>query len=130
MQVADYVNGRRRIVAHVGSAHTEAELGLLMLQAQELLEGPGQGEFELGLTPASVKAELVGSAERGGEALFTRQDAPGRADRQAVTPARVVATGSDVLFQVLARVFADLGFAPVTDVVFRSMVIARIVEPT
>ncbi|MBP2436212.1 hypothetical protein JOF34_000798 [Microbacterium amylolyticum] len=30
MQIAESVKGRRRIVAHVGSAHTEAELGLLV----------------------------------------------------------------------------------------------------
>ena len=119
VQVADYVNGRRRIVAHVGSAHTEAELGLLMRQAQELLEDPGQGEFDLGLAPLPVKADLVGPVENDDGGLFARQDAPergaGRADRPVVTRAQVVATGSEVLFQALAGVFTDLGFAPVTD---------------
>jgi hypothetical protein len=131
VQVAGDVNGRRRIVAHVGSAHTEAELGLLMQQAQELLGDPGQAEFDLGLTPVPVKADLVGPVESDDDGLFARQDASERpADRQVVTPARVVATGSEVLFQALASVFTDVGFAQVTDEVFRSMVIARIVEPT
>lgn len=53
MQIAEYVDGRRRIVAHVGSAHTEAELGLLVARARELLEDPGQGEFDLGLEPSA-----------------------------------------------------------------------------
>jgi len=30
------VNGRRRIVRHLGSAHDEAELGLLIEHAQQL----------------------------------------------------------------------------------------------
>lgn len=53
VQIAESVNGRRRIVAHVGSAHTEAELGLLVARARELLEDPGQGEFDLGLEPSA-----------------------------------------------------------------------------
>jgi hypothetical protein len=43
VQIAESVKGRRRIIAHVGSAHTEAELGLLMERARELLDDPGQG---------------------------------------------------------------------------------------
>jgi glycosyl transferase family 9 (putative heptosyltransferase) len=35
VQIAESVKGRRRIIAHVGSAHTEAELGLLMERAGE-----------------------------------------------------------------------------------------------
>jgi hypothetical protein len=130
VQVADYVNGRRRIVAHVGSAHTEAELGLLMQQAQQLLDDPGQAELDLGLTSTPVKAELIGPAAEGDDTLFAQQEAPARSGRSSVAPAKVVATGSDVLFHALADVFVDLGFGPVTDEVFASMVIARIVEPT
>jgi hypothetical protein len=130
VQVAEYVNGRRRIVAHVGSAHTEAELGLLMQQAQKVLDDPGQGELDLGITPSPVKADLVGPVGSDDEALFSLQDSPEPAGGRMVTPARVVTTGSDVLFQALAGVFTDLGFAQVTDKVFRSMVVSRIVEPT
>ena len=35
VQIAESVGGRRRIVRHVGSAHDEAELGLLMAQADK-----------------------------------------------------------------------------------------------
>ena len=42
MQIAEYAAGRQRIVKHVGSAHTEAELGVLLARAQELLEDPAQ----------------------------------------------------------------------------------------
>ena len=95
VQVADYVNGRRRIVAHVGSAHTETELGLLMQQAQELLDDPGQVEFDLGLTSTPVKAELLGPVADGGDALFAQLETPARSGRSSVAPARFVATGSD-----------------------------------
>jgi hypothetical protein len=49
VQIAEYANGRRRIVAHVGSAHTEAELGLLLERARMLLWDAGQDEFDLGV---------------------------------------------------------------------------------
>ncbi len=47
VQIAEYVGGRQRIVAHVGSAHTEAELGVLLARARTLLEPPGQGVLAL-----------------------------------------------------------------------------------
>ncbi len=59
VQVAESVGGRRRIVAHVGSAHTEAELGLLLERARELLTDPGQGQFELGVQPSRPVVALV-----------------------------------------------------------------------
>jgi len=40
MQVAEYSAGRPRIVVHVGSAHTDAEVGVLMELARELLTDP------------------------------------------------------------------------------------------
>jgi hypothetical protein len=43
VQIAGYDGGRRKIVAHVGSAHTEAELGILLERAREMLAGPAQG---------------------------------------------------------------------------------------
>lgn len=60
VQIAESVNSRRRIVAHVGSAHTEAELGLLVERTRELLERPGQGEFDLGPEPAAPRTTLLG----------------------------------------------------------------------
>ena len=53
VQIAESVNGRRRIVADLGSAHTEAELGLLLERARELLEDAGQGELDLGVEPVA-----------------------------------------------------------------------------
>lgn len=44
VQIAEYVSGRRqRIVAHLGSAHSEVELGLLMARAQGMLDDAAQG---------------------------------------------------------------------------------------
>jgi len=127
VQIAESVNGRRRIVAHVGSAHTEAELGLLVERAQKLLEDPGQGEFDLGLEPAVPRTRLIGRP--GVPALF---DEPGsRAGaRVPVAPPRVVGTSSRVLYDALTAVFTGLGFDTLGDAVFRDLVIARIVEPT
>jgi hypothetical protein len=133
VQIAESVGGRRRIVAHVGSAHTEAELGLLMEQARALLEDPGQGEFDLEVAPMTVKTDLVGGSDRGATLFSVEKAAGSRGGWSLVAAARVVSTGSDVLFEALAGVFADLGFGGVngvTDEVFRDLVIARIVEPT
>jgi len=56
VQIAEYVRGRQRIVEHVGSAHTEAELGMLLERARELLDNPAQGVLDLGVEPMpSVK---------------------------------------------------------------------------
>ena len=43
VQIAEYSSGRQRILKHVGSAHTEAELGLLLEHARELMTDPEQG---------------------------------------------------------------------------------------
>ena len=133
MQIAEYVDGRRRIVAHIGSAHTEAELGLLLEHARGLLDGAAQGELDLGIEPGSRRAQLISpaggtSADSG---LFARPGRPARPDAAGwVVAPQVVATGSRLLFDVLAEVFDSLGFAALADNTFRDLVIARIVEPT
>ena len=60
VQIAEYGSGRRqRIVAHVGSAHTEAELGVLMARARAMLEDAAQGELDLGLASLERRHALV-----------------------------------------------------------------------
>lgn len=49
VQIAGSVDGRRRIVRHVGSARDEAELGLLLAQSRELLADDTQGVLDLGM---------------------------------------------------------------------------------
>jgi hypothetical protein len=62
VQIAESVDGRWRTVAHAGSAHTEAELGLLVERARALLQDPGQGEFELWIKPAVARTSLLAPA--------------------------------------------------------------------
>jgi hypothetical protein len=47
-----------------------------------------------------------------------------------VPRARILRTASALLYDVLAGVYADLGFGALGDEVFRDLVIARVVEPT
>ena len=126
VQIAEYDGGRRKIVVHVGSAHTEAELGILLERAREMLADPAQGSFDLGIEPVAPRARLV--TREAAPALFDA-GSPGETPA-AAGPARVVSTDSRVLFQVLDGVFGDLGFDVLGDEVFRDLVLARVVEPT
>jgi len=125
VQIAEYDGGRRKIVAHVGSAHTEAELGILLERAREMLADPAQGAFDLGIEPAVPRARLV--TREAGPALF-EMEPPAAAP--AAGPARVVSTDSRLLFQALHGIYGDLGFGALGDDVFRDLVLARVVEPT
>jgi len=126
VQIAEYDGGRRTIVAHVGSAHTEAELGILLERAREMLADPAQGSFDLGIEPAAPQARLVTPPAR--PALFDAEPSGGAP--AAAGPPRVVSTDSRLLFQALDGVFGDLGFGALGDDVFRDLVLARVVEPT
>ena len=126
IQIAESVDGRRRIVRHVGSARDEAELGLLIEEAQRLLADDTQGELDLGITPKAVRAHMVPPPA---EALFT--DGAGvPAVRELVARPRVLKSCNGLLYDALAGVYAGLGFDAVGDEVFRDLVIARVVEPT
>jgi len=59
VQIAEYVDGRRRIVAHVGSAHTEAELGLLFERARGMLTDADQDELDFDVEPTPRKTRLL-----------------------------------------------------------------------
>ena len=131
MQIAEYAHGRRRIVAHVGSAHTDAELGVLMEQARLLLADGGQDELNLGVEPTPIKADLVRKS-LADDSLFGAGAGvtEGVGQRERVSSPRVVSTSSRLLFDTLAGVYDDLGFAVLGDETFRDLVIARVVEPT
>lgn len=126
VQIAEYVRGRQRIVEHVGSAHTDAELGVLLARARELLENPDQGVLDLGVEPTPPVKGLVAPA--GDRGLFGIAGTAAPSGR--VGPGRVVGTDSRILFDALAGVFTALGFDGLGDEVFRDLVIARVVEPT
>jgi len=46
-------------VRHVGSAHDEAEIGLLVEQAHRMLADDAQGMLDLGITPQVTRASLL-----------------------------------------------------------------------
>ena len=124
MQIAESVDGRRRIVRHVGSARDDAELGLLLEAAQRLLADDSQGELDLGITPKAVRAMAVPPQTMH---LFTDEPMP----RQLVVRPQVLKSSSGLFYEAPAGVYADLGFDDaVGDEVFRDLVIARVVEPT
>lgn len=138
MQIAEYVGQRRqRIVEYVGSAHTPAELGVLMARARERLaeyERPGQGVFDLGLAveepvalvPAPADPEML----TGLGVPASRVAAASPVPSGLVSAGRVVSTASNLLFEVLVDVYESLGFGALGDAVFRDLVVARVVEPT
>ncbi len=79
VQIGEYAGGRQRIVRHVGSAHTDAELGVLLARARELLQDPAQGVFDLGIEAAPPVVSLAERAATPG--LF---QPPRRCRRQVV----------------------------------------------
>ena len=127
VQIAESVEGRRRIVRHVGSARDEVELGLLVDEARRLLTDDRQGMLDLGITPVRAKSVLLAPPAAPG--LFLDK-ADGPVPRSLVAGPRVLRTSSGLLYEALAEVYSWLGFDVVGDEVFRDLVIARIVEPT
>lgn len=121
VQVVRKYQGRREIVAHVGSAHTDAELGILLEKARGIADGAQQ---TLELAAPRTVAHLDEVAD------WRPADDPSAAPRVA-GPGQTTATSSRLLYGVLGAVYDWLGFDEVVDdAVFRDLVIARIVEPT
>jgi hypothetical protein len=114
----------------VGSAHTDAELGVLMEQARELMADPGQGVLDLGVEPTPRVLPLAGAPV--GQGVLPAMPAPParRSEAARDSAGRVLATGSRLLYDALHGVVTALGFVTATDEVFCDLVIARIVEPT
>jgi len=120
-------------VEHIGSAHTDAELALLLAAARERL-APGQQALDFGEL-AAEPARLDATAD------WTRPEPlpdlaaveapslPGR-PRSDRAGARVVGTSALLLWNVLGDAYARLGFDTVADQAFRAMVLARVIEPT
>jgi hypothetical protein len=117
-------------VEHVGSAHADAGLALLLAAAGERLS-PGTGLPGSG-GPAVVPARMGEVADRAGEPeLPLRPAAPAAGGRPAGVAAggRVAGTSADLLWAVLTSAYARLGFEVPGDDGFRAMVLARIAEP-
>jgi hypothetical protein len=125
VQIAESVDGRRRIVRHVGSARDEAEFGLLLEQARDLLADDLQGSLDLGMQIPQRIARMA--PEPAPSTLFGRPPSP----RPVVTSrTQVLRTSCRTLFDALAVVFDQLGFDALGDACFKDLVIARVVEPT
>ena len=108
MQVVAKDHGVRRIVEHLGSAHSETELAaLLEVGRQKIAAWQGQGMLDLeSLDPAPGRTGLVG--------------------------ATVESKRSGLLWEVLHGVYTRLGLGDATggDRAFEQMVLARLIEPT
>jgi hypothetical protein len=101
VQIAERVGGRNRILEHVGTARSEAELAVLMADARRRLR-PGQESLDL-------KVDGMQDENR---------------------PGVITGKRCGVLWRVLATVYDRLGFDVLDDVAFQQLVLARIVEPT
>jgi hypothetical protein len=91
-------------IEHIGSAHDEAQLAVLMEVARQRLL-PGQDTFDL-TSPAATSSSGSGAG------------------------ARVAGMSSRLLWDVLAGAYQRLGFDVVGDETFKRLVLARIIEPT
>ena len=126
VQVARKDAGRVVILAHLGSAHTDAELGVLLEQARAMVIG---GQVALDFEVAARAQSMAGVADFRERALIAELSGPTVA-APVVGPGRTIGTCSRLLYDVLGHVYGWLGFDTVSDAVFRDLVIARIVEPT
>lgn len=91
-------------IEHLGSAHDDAALAVLMEIARQRLH-PGQQVLDLG-------AGSRGAAASSGSG------------------ARVAGTCSRMLWEVLEAAYARLGFDAVGDEAFKALVLGRVIEPT
>lgn len=107
VQVARKFQGRREIIAHIGSAHTPGELAALVAVAKQRIQGDQQAfDLDLDASPAGV------------------------IDLPAASSAVVQRSSSRILLQALEGTYKRLGFDAIDDPVFRDLVVARLVEPT
>ena len=135
VQVVSKTGGVVVGVEHVGSAHTDAELALLLRAARERLL-PGQGELELGPVPEvlpGVDEVADWTRPASGRLELEEGESPRVRAGRPVSVAgggKVVGTASLTLWGVLAAAYERLGFEVLGDEAFRSLVLARVVEPT
>jgi hypothetical protein len=124
VQVVRKHRGQRTILAHVGSAHTDAQLGILLEQARGIA-AQDQGSFDIEVPARAARVDDVADWRTGTLTL------PAGVPKGEPAPAgRTTATCSRLLYDTLGAVYDALGFGAVEDTVFRDLVIARLVEPT
>ena len=119
VQVVRKHRGRHEILAHVGSAHTDVELGILLERARHLLHGD-QGVLELDVpTPVEQIADV---------ADWRTGQLPGPTTSKGGELAgagRTVRTSARLLYDVLTFVYDGLGFDIIDDAVFKDLEIGR-----
>ena len=113
VQIVEKRGGVRRIVEHVGSAHSDADLAVLMQAARDRIDA-GQQALELAFPPSVSGAQPTESS----------------APPAGATGAVVTGTSCEVLWEVLIEAYRRLGFDAVDDQAFQALVLARIIEPT
>jgi hypothetical protein len=118
-------DGRRDVlVEHVGSAHTDAELGVLLQRARQIVTGD-QDVLDFEVPVRTARVADVADWRTGTLTL------PAGVPKGApVTPGRTTRTSSRLLYDVIGGIYDWVGFDVVDDAVFRDLVIARITEPT
>ncbi len=104
VQLAERRGGRDVVLEHVGTAHDDAELAVLMGVAHRRMH---EGQEALDLDGVGLEDEGV----------------PGR-------PAPITSKRSALLWQVLTHAYTRLGFDTIGDEAFAQLVLARIIEPT
>jgi hypothetical protein len=124
VQVIRKVGRRDELVEHVGSAHTDAELGVLLERARRIATGD-QDVLDFEVPVRTQRVTDVADWRAG-----TLTPSPGGPKGAPAPPGRTAATSSRLLYDVLGSVYDWLGFDVVDDAVFQDLVIARIVEPT
>jgi len=112
VQIAVKEGRRDKVIEHLGSAHTEAELAALMEIGRHRI-APDQLALELTPTPPAVQG-------------FPRVSVP------VGTDAVVASKRSGLLWDVLHGAYTCLGLGDATggDRAFEQMVLARLIEPT
>ena len=124
VQVVRKHRGHREILAHVGSAHTDAELGILLEKARVM----ALGDQEVLGFEVPVRTESVADVADGNTPTLFAPAA--KTKTVPAGPGRTTATSSRLLYEAIGTVYHGLGFDALGDEVFRDLVIARIVEPT
>ncbi|QGF22342.1 hypothetical protein [Raineyella fluvialis] len=110
----------RQVVAvdHVGSAHTDAELGLLLAAARARLVPDGQDMLDLGpVEQAGARLGDVADWTRPADTLSVEPS--GGRPRQKVAGGRVSGTASLLLWDLLVEAYGRLGFEAVADATCR-----------
>lgn len=107
VQIANIKRGVQTIVEHIGSAHTDAEEAALVQIAREKIDA---GQVMLDVPVPTVEPPVQKPTSFG-------------------CPV-VVGSVSRVLWDVLERAYEQIGFARTGNEVFKSLVLARVVEPT